>query len=278
MHPVFTIARLTIHEASRRRILFAAMLLGGVFLAVFTTGFFFAHADLAAETQLTDGQRRVTFNTLAMIGLYAVNFLTIMSSILIPIDTISGEIESGVMQTIATKPLARWHILIGKWLGFLGVVAGYLVMMAGGVIGIVWLVSGFLLPNAVYGVALMFFEGAIFVTITLAVGTRLSTLANGVFGFGLFGLAFIGGWMEQIGTMLGNTTTRNIGIISSLVVPSEALWHLAAYTMQPPIMRDVNFTPFSAGAVPSRLMLVWAAGYLVVMLCIALRLLRSRDL
>ena len=92
MHPVITIALLTVHEAARRRILLAALLLGGAFLAIYATGFYFAHDNVTAE-QLVDAQRRIVFNMLAMAGLYAVNFLTVMASILIPIDTISGEID-----------------------------------------------------------------------------------------------------------------------------------------------------------------------------------------
>lgn len=277
MHPVITIALLTVHEAVRRRILLAALLLGGAFLAIYSTGFYFAHADIRA-TPMPDGQRDFIFNMLSMAGLYAVNFLTIMASILIPVDTVAGEIDSGVMQTIASKPLARWHILIGKWAGFVAVLAFYLAVMAGGVLAVTKIISGFMVPNAALGVSLMLMEGALFVTITLAVGARLSTLATGVFGFGLFGLAFIGGWMEQIGTLLGNGTTRNVGIVASLVVPSEALWQLAAYRMQPAIMRDVNLTPFSPASIPSGAMIVWAACYLVVVLLIALRLLKTRDL
>lgn len=277
MHPVVTIALLTVHEAVRRRILLAALLLGGAFLSIFATGFYFAHADIRV-TPMPDGQQDFIFNMLAMAGLYAVNFLTIMASILIPVDTVAGEIESGVMQTIASKPLARWHIVIGKWIGFVSVLAFYLAVMAGGVLAVTKIISGFTVPHAAFGVSLMLMEGALFVTITLAVGARLSTLATGVFGFGLFGLAFIGGWMEQIGTLLGNGTTRNVGIVASLLVPSEALWQLAAYNMQPSIMRDVNLTPFSPASVPSSAMIVWAACYLVVVLLIALRLLKTRDL
>ena len=76
--------------------------------------------------------------------------------------------------------------------------------------------------------------------------------------FGLYGLAFIGGWMEQIGTFANNTTARYIGIAASLLVPSESLWQLAAHHMQPPIMRDLALTPFSPASVASPAMVAWA--------------------
>lgn len=33
-------------------------------------------------------------------------------------DTLSGEINSGTIQTIVTKPVRRLDVVIGKWLGF----------------------------------------------------------------------------------------------------------------------------------------------------------------
>ena len=67
----------------------------------------------------------------------------------------------------------------------------------------------------------------------------------------LYGLAFLGGWVEQIGGMLGNDTARTIGTIASLVMPSESLWQLAAHHMQPPIMSRLGLTPFSPASVPT---------------------------
>ncbi len=273
-----TIARLTFHEARRRKILTAAVVLGLAFLTLYATGFWFADKNLRESPRTTDVQRRVALMFLVMAGLYAVNFLTVMAAILLPVDTLSGEIESGVLQTLATKPVRRAEILLGKWFGFLLVLAIYLAMMAGGVLTIARVIGGVTPPNVVIGVPLLFLEGTLLMSLSIAGGTRLGTLANGVMGFGLFGLAFIGGWMEQIGTRLGSGTTRNVGIVASLLVPSESLWQLAAYDMQPPIMRDTPVTPFSPASVASPAMVVWAAAYTVAALAFALWSLRRRDL
>lgn len=278
MSGFWTIARLTFHEARRRKILAAAVLLGLAFLAIYATGFWFADRGIRSSPRATDVQRRVALSFAVIAGLYAVNFLTVMAAILLPVDTLAGEIESGVMQTLATKPIRRWEILLGKWAGFLAVLALYLALMAGGVLGVARAVSGLTPPNAVAGVSLMLLEGVLFLSISIAGGTRLGTLANGALGFGLFGLAFVGGWMEQVGTLVGSDATRDVGIVSSLLVPSEALWRLAAYLMQPPVMRDVPVTPFSSASVPSGAMVVWATGYVVVVLALALRRMGTRDL
>jgi hypothetical protein len=81
--------------------------------------------------------------------------------------------------------------------------------------------------------------------------SRCSRLANGVTALGLHGLAFVGGWVEQIETIAGNASARYIGIATSLLVPSESLWQLASLHMQPPLARDLGIGPFSPLPVPS---------------------------
>ncbi|MDL1898887.1 ABC transporter permease, partial [Anaerolineae bacterium CFX7] len=189
-----------------------------------------------------------------------------------------GEIRSGAIQSLVTKPLRRAEIVLGKWLGFWVILAGYLLLMGGGVLLIARLISNITPPNIAIGLGLMLLEATLLLTIAIAGGTRLSTLANGVLVFGLFGLAFLGGWIEQIGSLFQNETAHYIGIIASLIVPSESLWQLAAYNMQPSLMRDMTLTPFSPASVPSNMMIVWALGYILIVLLIGLWSFRTRDL
>lgn len=265
MRVILTIIHLTLHEARRRKLLLAALIFGLAFLALFATGFHFLHRDLKAN-EVFPGQRKLVLSSVMMAGFYAVNFLMIMTAVLVPVDTLSGEISSGVMQTLASKPLYRLQIILGKWIGFSLILALYLGLMAGGVVLIGKILAGVTPPRIFNGILLMGLEGILLLTLSIAGGTRLTTIANGVTVLGLYGLAFIGGWMEQIGTLLGNSTARYVGIVASLFVPSESLWQLAAYHMQPPLMRDLNLTPFSPASVPSGYMVLWAIGYTLVVL------------
>ncbi|MBI4674855.1 MAG: ABC transporter permease [Chloroflexi bacterium] len=280
MRGILTISQLTIHEALRKRVLLAALLLGLAFLVIFALGFYFMNREvvLAPRGPETQAQRALIYIFLTMAGLYAVNFLMVMMAALLPVDTLSGEIRSGAIQSLVTKPLRRAEIVLGKWLGFWVILAGYLALMAGGVLLIVYVISNTTPPNVWMGLSLMLLEATLLLTLSIAGGTRLSTLANGVLVFGLFGLAFIGGWIEQIGTLFANETARNIGVIASLLVPSESLWQLAAYTMQPPLMRDLSITPFSPASVPSNAMVVWAIGYTLLVLLVGLWSFKTRDL
>lgn len=271
------VARLTFAEARRRRLLAAALLLGGAFVLLFAFGLHFIAADVRARGG-TPGVQGVALGFVVLAALYAANFLMVMTAVLITVDTVAGEIGSGVIEAVCTKPVSRRAVVIGKWLGCWCVLALYALVLLGGVLLVARVVGGHTPAHALRGVLLILLEGTVLLTLALAGGTRLTTLANGVTCFGLYGLAFVGGWMEQIGTMAGNATARYIGIAASLLVPSESLWQLASYHMQPPLARDAQIGPFVTASVPSSAMVAWAFGHVLLMLLLALRLFRTRDL
>ena len=277
---VFVIARLTFREASRRRILLAALALGCVFLLIYGLGIHFIREDMAKQGQ---GLQRVVavpmHSFLALSALYVVNFLTLALAVLTSVDTVSGEIDSGTIHTLAAKPIRRWEIVLGKWLGFVSMLTLYLLLMAGGVVGLTRLILDYAVPNALQGLALMWVNEILLLNVTLLGGTRLSSLANGVLAFAAYGVAFVGGWMEQIGAFLGNQTTVMIGILSSLLLPSEALWKRAAYEMRTTLADAVPPNPFfSSVSVPSQAMVVYGVCYAAVALALAVYSFNRRDL
>jgi len=96
--------------------------------------------------------------------------------------------------------------------------------------------------------------------------------------FGLYGLAFIGGWVEQIGVTIQNQTVVQVGIITSLIIPSESLWRRAAFEMQSPVSTALGFSPFSSTSVPSTFMVGYAVVYLIIALMSAVSTFQHRDL
>ncbi len=274
-----TIARLTFREAARRWILWVALLLGVLFLVIYGVGFNEIQKDITGQAS---GGALLEFseiyNFLLMAGLYAVNFLTIMMAVLTSVDTLSGEIASGTIHTLVSKPLQRWEIVLGKFIGFAGMLLLYLLLMGGGVLAVVYLLTGYTAPNPVQGLALMALNALMLLSVSLLGGSLLSTLANGVLVFGLYGVAFIGGWIEQFGSLLNNQTAINIGVLSSLIMPSEALWKRAAYEMQSPLVAALGFSPFTSNTVPSPLMLAYAGLYLLGVLYLAVLFFTRRDL
>src|SRR5689334_8782318 len=124
LQSIFVVAQLTLAEARRRRIVTAALLCALAVLAVFTTGVFFAASPRSRPATFIE--RQIMFTVLTMAGLYASNFLSVLFAVLLPVDSLSGEIDSGVMQTLAVKPVHRSEIVIGKWLGNALLIVGYM--------------------------------------------------------------------------------------------------------------------------------------------------------
>ena len=276
MSGLLAVTRLTLYEAFRKRILMAVLIAGAGFLTLYGLGLHFMVRGEGNGMALIE--RRIFLNMLTLAGLFAANFLTIMTAVLLPVDTLSGEIASGVIQTVAVRPIRRRDIVLGKWLGHWIVMAAYFTLLAGGVLTITALRSGFTPQKLEIGLPLILLEGTVLLTLSIAGGAKLSTVTNGMLAFGLFGVAFIGNLVEQIGTMAQNDAAREVGTVASLIMPSESLWQLAAYHMQPSVVRDLGNSPFSPVSVPSVAMVVWAAGYILVALTLGVRWFGKRAL
>ncbi len=276
MNAVMTLAWLTFHEARRRSMVLAALVLGAAFLLLFGLGLYLIANG--ATGQVTSFRASFTFNILTVAGLYVVHFLAVMLAIVATVDAVSGEISSHTIQSLVTKPFPRWQVIAGKWLGYVVMLVLYTLLLSVGILLETRLIIGYSPPDPVGGVALILLQVVTLVSLSLLCGAYVSTLTNGVILFMLYGLAFIGSWVEQIGSLFNSSATASIGIISSLLLPVEALWRLAATAMQPPLLNNLGVSPFSLGAVPSVWMVVYAVVYAAVLLLLAMRAFSRRDL
>jgi ABC-type transport system involved in multi-copper enzyme maturation permease subunit len=273
------IARLTFREAARRKIALTGFLLGVAFVVLFSVGFFYINQQRLQNNPFQSAiPMEEYYNTITLAGLYVVNFLIVVMAALVTADTLAGEISSGTIQSLVTKPLRRSEIVFGKWLGYAILLALYVVLMAGGILLSTGLQSGYGMPNVWTGLALMYLAALIVMTITIACSSRFSTLATGGMVIGLYGLAFVGSWVEQIGSLMNSPAAIQVGIVSSLLMPSEAIWRRAAYEMTAPLSRMISFGPFTSGSVPSVAMMIYGGLYLLAALWIAVRQFGRRDL
>lgn len=281
MNTIITIAKLTFREAVRRKIVLAAFVLGIAFLVIYGLGFYFIQQELhreAARAANSDFASRQGINFLFLAGMYVVNFLSVAIAALISADSLAGEIQSGTIQAIVTKPILRSQVVLGKWLGQSVLLLLYLSFLGGGVTLLVRLLAGFDVPGWLAGIGLIYFNSLIILSLTLVMSSSLSTLATGGAVFGAYGIAFIGGWVERIGSLFHNETAVNLGIFSSLLLPSEAIWNKASMQMTSPLLNLIGVTPFTSGSEPSTVMLVYAFLYLIAALALAIRQFGRRDL
>ena len=277
MNGIWTMAGVTFKEAGRRRILWTALIAGVLLLAIFAVALRLQVLEFESRAMSPFVRYQVESGML-MVGLYTCDLLAVVMTILTSIDTLAGEISSGTIQAIATKPIARWQIFAGKFLGFTGMVTAYVILTFSGTVAVAYWVTGVVPEHPVRGVALIVFECLLALSVTFLLGTRFGTLTNGVLALGLQGVAFMGGWLEQVSGFSQSAHIVTLGIVSSLVMPTESLWRRAAYEMQTPLAGSLSFSPFANVSIPSAPALAYAGVFLVIVLSVGTWQFNRRDL
>lgn len=277
MSGILVMAGITLREAARRKILWTALIAGALLLAIFAVALRLQVLEFQSRA-MSPFLRYQVESGMLMVGLYTCDLLAVVMTILTSIDTLAGEISSGTIHAIATKPLARWQILAGKFLGFSGMIAAYVALTFSGTIAVAYWVTGVLPEHALTGALLIIFECILALSVTFLLGTWFSTLTNGVLALALQGVAFMGGWLEQVSGFSQSVHIVSLGVASSLIMPGESLWRRAAYEMQTPLAGSLSFSPFANISIPSGAAVLYAGVYLVVASGIAIYHFHQRDL
>ena len=110
MNAMMVMFKLTLREAARRKVLWGLLILSVLFLLLYALGLVFIQAEIARFGVRPAATRngldlKTGYSFLATFALYAANFLIILLAVLIPMDTLAGEIGSGTIQSLAVKPL-----------------------------------------------------------------------------------------------------------------------------------------------------------------------------
>jgi Cu-processing system permease protein len=281
----FLIAQITFQEAFRRKMIVAVLFLSVLFLALYAFGFKLLVDDFETFNEQRSGMPaqvlpyEIQASAMVMLGLYTVNFLAGIMTIFAAVGAISSEIESGTLHAVLSKPIARWEIIAGKYAGFMIMISAYIAFMVGGVVLVSTSVGNYTPPNVMQGTALIILVSMILLSLTMLGSTLLSTMANGITVFMLYGMALTGGLVEQIGTALSNDTMVRIGVTSSILLPSDAMWKLASYVVQPAIAVNlIGPNPFGTAKPPSTFAVQYAVAYCLVLVVASMFVFRRRDI
>src|SRR5207237_9120436 len=81
-----------------------------------------------------DGTARGFTQILLTYTLSIITTLLGFSTLWLACGTLARDIEEAQMQMVAVKPIARWQIWLGKWLGLVGLNAALLLVAGAGVL------------------------------------------------------------------------------------------------------------------------------------------------
>ncbi len=280
MNPAWTIARLTIKEAVRRRLLLAFIAISVFIVALSAWGF-----DRLSHTHsLTSGETNLAVPEALILFMFMFSFVLALSASAIASPSISFEVESGVLMTVVTRPVRRTDVLIGKWLGLAILLAGYAAGVCALEFGVVDLVSGFVPPNPVLVAVYLFAEGALLLTLALFLSTRVPVIAAGVICVAAFGAGWLSGVVGTLGSALNVAALRTVGEVGRFLLPTDGLWHGAIYYLQPSSLIAQHVAdsgprdPFYAQGAPSWAYLLWVACWLLIVLGAAVASFERREL
>ena len=293
---VLVVARWTVLEARRRRLVLAGVVLSVAFVALFAVGFALLYSSQerawprpgALGGGLEAREELLAMSTiLVVLGLYGVQFLAALLGLFLGVASVSPEIDSGALHAVLARPLSRLQYLLGRFLALAGLLVAYVVVMSAALLLVARVVAGYQPGDASRVVALMVLEVLILLAVSLLGSTVLPTLANGVVMLALFGLAWLGGIIGFVSTIPpGNELMANLGTAVSLLLPADAVWRGASFHVLPPsFLAASSFTggedfglPFGSTAPMAPAMLAWALAYPVACLALAVAAFRRRDL
>jgi len=285
--PVLVIARLTVQEASRRRLLLALVILTLIVVGFSAWGFYKITTVPASngqppahETVIIVSSQLLIFVTFVYSGVVA------LSAAVVAGPLISNEVESGLMLSIVARPVRRSEVVIGKWLGLAVLVAIYVVGSASLEIAAVDWATSYVPPHPVELIVYVALEGLALLSLGLLLSTRLSGITGGVIALVAWLMAWIGGIVGDIGTALQNEAVQDVGIISRLILPTDGLWRGAINAMEPDVvlgqLRSAGAfaaaNPFAQLDPPPTAFLVWVAVWFAVILGVAIWSFRTREI
>jgi ABC-type transport system involved in multi-copper enzyme maturation permease subunit len=285
--PAFVVARLTVQEASRRRLLLALVIL--TLLVVGFSGWGFNKITTVTRSDgsvLPATQVTLITSQLLIVVTFVYSGVLALSAAVVAGPLISSEVESGLLLSMLARPMRRSEVVIGKWLGLAVLIAIYAAGSALLEIAAVDWATGYVPPHPIELILFVGTEGLVLLSLGLLLSTRLSGITGGVIALVAWLMGWIGGVVGDIGVGLQNQAIENVGTISHLILPTDGLWRGAVYAMEPDAVLATlraagtigRANPFSAVDPPPLQFLAWVVVWFAIMLALSIWSFRTREI
>jgi ABC-type transport system involved in multi-copper enzyme maturation permease subunit len=281
LHQIGIMAGFTLREAARKRILAGAVVLTFLFVGLYAVGARYGYRSIDNSRNLTDLTRPLFKVFIMLAGLQVTTFVGSLLAIFISVGTISSEVDNRLLDAILPRPITRWEIVVGKWIGFALMLSVYVTVTTLAVVFVTRLLGGYWPRNVALGVLVLILSSLFLMTLALVGSSYFSTVTNGVIVTVLYAVGVIAGQMEQVGASLPtpNDSLERIGVIVSLIIPSDSLWRLASAQMSPERLATFGIpSPWTSVNPPTYWIAVWAAGLIIGGICLAGWAFSHRDL
>jgi ABC-type transport system involved in multi-copper enzyme maturation permease subunit len=287
MMAILTIARLTVAEAARRRILVVLLGLTLVSVALTTLGVERLVTLGRASPDTNELEIQVGVSQILILVAFMFSFVLAMTAAFLAAPAIAADLETGVAHALLARPIRRADYVIGRWIGLVAIVAAYAAGSGLLEIAAVRLVTGYAPPQPPMAVAFLSAQAIVLLTLALLCSTRLPAIAAGAICVVVYGLGWMAGVFAGIGRVFEAGPLVAVAEASRWLLPSDGLWRGTIYSLEPPAVvlvalgrggpaADAN--PFFASSPPPLPFLAWSVAWIVLVLALTVISLDRRDL
>jgi ABC-2 type transport system permease protein len=280
---VVTIAGYGLREAVRRKVFAVVCLLSLSFLVLYWLGarYAFNHVEGVVPPAGVDTE---TFAGAFLFGLamFGTLFLGVVLAIFLTLGTVRGDAERALLQPLVVRPVGRSTLLVARFLGAAAVCVPYVLILYF-VAMVLTALEGSWWPDRIVTPGLELAGGvAIVAALSLLGSVFLSSIANGIAVFMMFGAGLVAGLLGNIGHVLNSEGLIHAAKIAAWAVPFEALYQDALRAITEKTSGLTGFLlrlgPFGGAEQGGAALRLWAVAYLVLVGAVAVAGFARRDL
>jgi ABC-type transport system involved in multi-copper enzyme maturation permease subunit len=272
-----------LREALRRKVFAVVLLLTLCFLGLFWLANHYVFRDVKHINAPAGIDARAFAGAFVFgLAMFATLFLGVVLAVFLTLGVVRGDAERGLLQPLIVRPVGRSTLLFARWLGAVAVCAPYVggvyaaAMVITGLTGHWWpdrvVVPGAELAGGVAIVAAISLLGSVFLTST----------ANGIAIFMIFGAGLVAGLLGSVGHALNSHTLQHAAKIAAWAIPFEALYQdgLRQITAKTAGFSGylLQLGPFGGAYTSGPLLRLWSLAYLGIVALLAAAGFARKDL
>jgi Cu-processing system permease protein len=272
-------------ESVRRRVFAIVIGLTVLFLVLYGLGAHFAFEQTSRLRAFSPDEvddLTVTGSTVLGLAMFGTLFLGAVLAVFLTIGVVRGDAESGLLQPLVVRPLGRGTMLVARFAGAAAAAAIYVVAVYGLAVALTralgdWTPDNVVVPGLALALAVI-----ILAALSVLISVFVTSTAQGIAVFMIFGAGLVAGLLGQIGDALGSHTLERISEIASYAVPFEALYQQSLYLLTSDHSgltgALVQLGPFGGAHQAGGWLAVYSLAYVGVTVALAIVAFARRDL
>ena len=286
MSPAVAIAVFALRESVRRRVFIVVLALTVAFLVLYALGAKFAFdevenlAPFGAANVIEE--RTVTGSTVFGLAMFGTLFLGTVLAVFLTIGMVRGDAETGLLQPLVVRPIGRTTMLLSRFAAAASASAAYVLVVYATALVLTRVVGDWSPDELLVPGVTLAFAVVIVAAISALASTFLSSSAQGITVFMVFGGGLVAGLLGQIGSALDSGRLERISEVISWALPFEALYQHGLFLLTSETRGftgiAVELGPFGGAHESGAGIWVWGIAFTALVLAAAAAAFRRRDL